>query len=275
MSDAILDFINDLFYGPFFSLAQAVWNWSIGICTGIMGNSPEEFSSGAWTYVKDDLYPWALGIGVSMTNLFFIIGFFRAASNLKENITLELCVETLIRLVVLNVLLQTGFEMIRTLFRAASLLAVDVMQMEDIPFYTTDSDIGAHLFWWIFGFGYFVVALVCGIMIMLTLFGRYVKLYLLIIFYPLAMPTVAGGRGIDSSAHAWLKSFISNAFEIVVIAMVMSISGMLIAGITVPELPAVEFFDGGAQALFSMVSMILMTVSVKSSSAFLNRTLAL
>lgn len=271
----MLDFLSDLLYLPAFHLARAVWNWCMGLCTGIMGTTPESYSSYAWAYVRDDLYPWALGIGVSMTNVLFIIAFLKAVSNFKESITLELCMEAMIRLVVLNVLLQVGFEIIRVMFRAASALAGDVMQMEEIPFYTTDNDIGSHLFWWIFGTGYFIVALVCGVMIVLTLYGRYVKLYLLIVFYPLAMPTVAGGRGIDATAVAWLKSFISNTFEIVVIAIVMTVSGMLISGVNLPTLPALEFFDGAAQALLSMFAMILMAVSVKSSASFISKALAL
>ncbi|MFR5044543.1 hypothetical protein [Mediterraneibacter sp.] len=37
-----------------------------------------------------------------MMNVFFICVFLKAASNLKENITLELCIEGMIRLVVLK-----------------------------------------------------------------------------------------------------------------------------------------------------------------------------
>ena len=36
MLDEILDFLsNDLFYGPFFVLAKSIWQWAMGICTGL------------------------------------------------------------------------------------------------------------------------------------------------------------------------------------------------------------------------------------------------
>ncbi len=277
MGEDILNFISDLFYGPFFMLANAIWNWCIGVSTGLLGTTPEGFSAEAWSYVKDTLYPWATGIGVMIMNLFFIIGFLRAVSNFKENITLELCIENLIRIVGLNVFLQKGFGIIRTLFQVASFMSGQVMRMEDVSMYTTDADVGAHLFWWLFGFGYFIVALVCGIIIILTLYGRYSKLYMLIVFFPFASSTVVAGRGVDTTAYAWLKTFLSNTFEIVVIALAMTISGMIIQGISMLEmsLPVMEYFDGFGQAFNSLLSIILMTASVKGAPAFFKQAFAL
>ena len=36
MTGDVLSFISDLFYGPFFSMAEWVWNWIMGLCTGII-----------------------------------------------------------------------------------------------------------------------------------------------------------------------------------------------------------------------------------------------
>lgn len=272
MPEYITDFIGELFYGPFFLIARWFWDSMMELCTGIMTTPPYLFSVDTWRYVTYVLYPWALGIGVVCLNLFFMIGFFRALSNLKENITLELCVEAMIRLVAVNALLQAGLTFIKTFFRMAALLTGQVMDFSAPNFFTGDNDIGSHLFWWLFGFGYFLVAIVCAILIFLTLYGRYIKLYLLIVFYPLAIPTIAGGRGVDASAYAWLKTFLSNVFEVVAIAMVMSITGRLVGGITLPEISVLEYFDGFAQAMHSILYMILMAVTVKGTSSFLNRT---
>lgn len=275
MGKDVLDFISDLFYGPFFALANAIWNWCMGVSTGLLGTTPEGFSSEAWIYVKDNLYPWATGIGVTLMNLFYIIGFFKAVSNFKENITLELCIENLIRLVGVNIFLQKGFDIIRTLFQVASYMAGNVMRMEDVNMYTSDSDIGAHLFWWLFGFGYFIVAIVCGIIVVLTLYGRYLKLYMLTVFFPFATAAVVAGRGIDATGYAWLRTFLANTFEIVVIALAMSISGILTKGISLIEMPSVSFFDGFGQAFASLLSIILMTGSIKGAPAFFKQSFAL
>lgn len=272
MPEYVLDFFDEIFYGPFFQAAKWIWVWIMQLSTGLISESPEKFSPDAWKFVTEILYPWALGIGVVCLNLFFMIGFLRSISNLKENLTLEMCVEAMIRLVAVNALLQTGLTFIRTFFQMASLLAGQVISFDAPDFFTNDNDLGAHLFWWLFGFGYFLVAVVCAVMIFLTLYGRYVKLYLLIIFYPLAMPTLAGGRGMDASAVAWVKTFLSNAFEIVAIALVISITGRLIGGINMPEDTFTQNFDGFAQAIQSIFYMILMAVMVKGVGPFLNKS---
>ncbi len=258
---------------PSFHIAEIVWNALMSACTGIMTTTPEWFSADAWLYVRFELYPWALSIGIASLNLFFIMGFFKAASNLKENITLELLVETLMKLVVLNVLLANGMTIITTFFDMASGLAGNVMLMETPAFFTGDVDVGSKLFFFLFGLLYFIVAMVCGFLILLTLYGRYIKLYLLVIFYPIAMPALIGGRGVESTAYAWMKSFLSNVFEIVVIALVMGIAGRIVSGITpFTDNMFAEYFDGFAQALNSVIYMILMAVSVKGAAAFMNKT---
>ena len=92
-------------------------------------------------------------------------------------------------------------------------------------------------------------------------------------FYPIAMPTLIGGRGVEHTAYAWGKSFLSNVFEIVTIALVMGIAGRIVSGITpFTDNAFAEVFDGFAQALNSTIYMILMAVSVKGAAAFMNKT---
>ncbi len=272
MPEYVMDYFDELFYGPFFQGAKWIWMWVMQLSTGLMSESPDVFSRDTWEFVTGTLYPWALGIGVVCMNVFFMIGFLRSVSNLKENLTLEMCVEAMVRLVAVNLLLQTGLTFIRTFFQMAAALAGQVASFAAPEFYVNDNDLGAHLFWWLFGFGYFIVAVVCAAMIFLTLYGRYIKLYLLIVFYPLAVPAVSGGRGMDGAATAWLKTFLSNTFEIVAIALVMSITGRLIGGINLPEETFAQNFDGFAQAMQSVLYMILMATMVKGVGPFLNKT---
>ena len=275
MTGDVLSFISDLFYGPFFSMAEWVWNWIMGLCTGIITQTPQGFSPETWEFVTETFYPWVLGIGVLLVNLSFLIGMCRSVTNLREQVTLEACVETLIRLVAVNVLMQAGLELMQTFFTMAGGLAGRALTFQAPAFYTSDADIGSHLFWWILGLGYFVVAVVCAVMIFLTLYGRYVKLYLLVLFYPIAMPLIVGGRELEHNGYAWVRTFLSNVFEIVAIALVMSITGRLVAGVSLPAGPVTQYFDGFVQAMHSLVYMILMTSSVKGASALMNRAFGL
>jgi len=146
--------------------------------------------------------------------------------------------------------------------------------IEPPSFFTGDVDVGSVIFFWIFGLFYFLVAIVCAFLILITLYSRYIKLYLLVVTFPLAMPTITGGRGIEATAYAWIKSFLSNTFEIVIIALAIAIAGRITAGVSIftSDNAILNVFDGFAQALNSLIYMILMAVSVKGAPTFLNKT---
>mgnify|MGYP006913911359 CR=1 FL=1 len=132
---------------------------------GVISQDPQHFSPATWKFVTETLYPWAMGIGLSMMNVFFICVFLKAASNLKENITLELCIEGMIRLVALNVLMQMGMKLMKTLFSMAALMGGMVLDFQAPDFFTGEVDAGSVLFWWFMGFLYFFIALICGMLI--------------------------------------------------------------------------------------------------------------
>ena len=275
MPDWLPDFLNsNLLYGPFYQISSAIWNIVMTVCTGIMTTTPQGFSVDTWEYVQTELYPWALAIGVMSMDLFIMIGFFRAVGNFKENMTLELMIEVFIKIVILNVLMVSGLRIIKTLFKAAYAMAGMAVMVEPPAFFTDDVDVGSVIFYWIFGFFYFIVAIVCAFLILLTLYGRYIKLYTLVVTFPLAMPTITGSRGVEGTAYAWVKSFLCNTFEIVIIALAMAITGRITAGVSVfvTDSGVLNMFDGFGQALNSTIYMILMAVSVKRAPTFLNKT---
>lgn len=174
--------------------------------------------------------------------------------------------------VALNVLMQMGMQLMKTLFSMASLMGGMVLDFQAPDFFTGEVDAGSVLFWWFMGFLYFFIALICGMLIFLTLFSRYVKLYLLTVTFPLAMPSMVSGRGIDETAKSWVRSFLGNVFEIVVIALVMSISGRIIGGMDIQGDSFADFFDGFGQALTSTIYMIGMAVSVRGARSFMKET---
>lgn len=224
--------------------------------------------------VAKRLYPWALSIGIMSLNFFVMMGFFKAVGNFKENMTIELMIEAMIKVVVLNVLLVKGLDVIKKIFEMASAMAGTAVMIEPPAFFTGDVDVGSVMFFWIYGLFYFLVAMVCAFLILITLYSRYIKLYLLVVTFPLAMPSITGGRGIEGTAYAWMKSFLSNTFEIVIIALAIAIAGRITSGISIFTSDSAIFntFDGFAQALNSMIYMILMAVSVKGAPTFLNKT---
>ena len=78
------DLLKEMFYGPFYQLAKVVWDWCIGLSTGVISQDPQHFSPATWKFVTETLYPWAMGIGLSMMNVFFICVFFKNSFQFKR-----------------------------------------------------------------------------------------------------------------------------------------------------------------------------------------------
>ena len=96
----------------FFQGPGAVWKTCMAMVQSLMGMTPDTFSDNAWTYVTDTLYPWFLSIGVILLNIFCLVGFIRQASNLKENVTMEMWIELFIKTIIANFLMQEGLKII-------------------------------------------------------------------------------------------------------------------------------------------------------------------
>ena len=62
----------------------------------------------------------------------------------------------------------------------ASAMAGTAVMIEPPAFFTGDVMSVLLLFFWIYGLFYFLVAMVCAFLILITLYSRYIKLYLLL-----------------------------------------------------------------------------------------------
>ena len=160
----------------------------------------------------------------------------------------------------------------------SSAMAKEVFTIDAPDLKVEDMDIGSALFYQLFGLLFILAAIVCSFLMLWTVYSRYIKLYLLMILAPFAMSALVGGQEIERSFYAWMRTFLLNAFEIVVIALTMVISFKLIgAGISLFDGKNIvtSMVDGFWDALNSLFTMILVTAAVKGSNAFLSKAMGL
>lgn len=270
--------LQEFLTGTDMALASGIWNASMKAVSGLLTMTPQTFSSGTWAFVNNTLYPFALSIGLSLLNLFFIIGWLQALTRLHENITLERTVDGFIKVVLANVLFLNIKTMIRELFTVASLMAGSVFTVQAPTLVTSDIDVGSVLFYNLFGILYVIAAIVCSFLILLTVYGRYIRLYLLVVSAPFALSTIVGGEEARRTFVSWVKTFLLNCFEIVMIALVMVICFKLTEkGINIFEKKniAVEAVNGFWDALNGLFTMVVMTASVKGVNSFMSKTFGL
>ena len=270
--------LTEFLAGQGIKLADGIWNASMKMIAGLLTKSPQSFSEPAWSFVNGTLYPFALSIGLSLLNLFLIIGWLRALTRLHENITLEMTVNALIKVVAANVLFLNIKTIMTSLFSTATLMTGTVFTLQAPTLVTEDLDLGAALFYNLFGILYILAAIVCSFMILMSVYSRYIRLYLLVVSAPFALPTIVGGEEARRTFISWLKTFLLNTFEIVMIAMVMVICFKLISGgVSLFEQGnvAVEAANGMLDALNGLFTMVLMTASVKGVNSFMAKTFGL
>lgn len=274
MPEWLFIFIN----GASVEIGAGIWNTSMKLIAGIVSTPPQDFSRGTWVFVRDTLYPWSIGIGLSILNLFFIIGFLKAVSNLHQNITLEMVMETLVKIVVANVLFLNILNIMTIIFKIASAMAKEVFLLKVPELKANDMDLGSALFYALFGFLFVLVAIVCSFLMIWTVYSRYIKLYVLVVLAPFAMGTIVGGQESERTFYAWIRTFLLNTFEIVVIALTMVISFKLIgAGVSLFDGKNIvtSVVDGFWDVLNSLFTMILVTAAVKGANTFLAKAMGL
>ncbi len=272
------DWVTSFFGGFSIGLANTIWKAAMALIGGLLGTPPQDFSPDAWNFVERTLYPWSLAIGVSLLNLFFLIAICRAVSDLHHNITLEMTIEAFIKIVVANVIFLNLFLLMRLILSIAAAMVGEVYTMQSADLIVDEMDIGSTLFYLLFGIFFVLVAIVCSFLLLLTVYSRYIKIYLLIVLAPFALPALIGGRETERTFYAWVKTFLLNTFEIVAIALTMAISFKIInAGVSVFEGSGLvgEAVDGFWDALNALFTMIFMTASVKGVNSLLAKALAL
>lgn len=261
--------------GPNFSMALGAWNLIMSIVQNLLGMSPKEYSPGAWTYIAESIYPWFMGMGAMFLNMFALIGFCRQASNLKENVTMEVWIELFIKIIICNTLLINGLAIMQEFTGFASAVSGGILGNSIPQIYGEEIDLGFSLTMVLLGPLYLILVLVCAVTILIEVLSRFLNLYMLIGTAPLAMSTIAGGRGIDNTAVAWFKSFLTAVMQLAAIAFTLQICSHITSASIFSEAASWDvfgWFNGAGSVLMSVVTVVFLTVAVKGSDAFLKRS---
>lgn len=263
--------------GLFFECGIGIWNFTMDLVCDLAGTTPQNFSSLAWNYVVNVVLSFTMAIAGTLLNIFYMVGIIRQSTNLKENFTLEIFVENCLKMLLANLLILNGIDFIKIFFELASIGSVAFLKTPvAIGISSLDEDVGKTLFVCIFGLLFFVISIVCSAMIFLTVYSRYLYLYLLVALYPIALSTLPGGRGVSSTASAWVRTFLQKCFEIMVIAIMISIATFMCKAIDFGGLSGYgEFFDGFVQMLQNMATMVILSGAVKGADIIMRRSLGL
>lgn len=271
MPDWILDFFNG---SIFYNIGCSAWNASISFVYAILKQNPAggTFSS-VWAIVQA-LSNSLTSVGASLAALYFVIGFCRDSIDVRQDLNLNHTIKLFIRLLLTTGALVSSTSMIPVLFEWAialtnintAALQFDASSVMEI----TGADESFILIKWLLGLVFAFAAVACAFTLISSVCGRFFRLLMIVPLSTIGLAGFAGGGTFSQSGIAWIRTFLSYTFEIVVMALVLAMSGAFVENTT--------FFqtdDAILKTIELILKMIIVTSSVKGAEDTLRRALSL
>ena len=214
--------------------ALGTWNGKLAEIWTLLSTSPESFKGGAvWTVMRD-INGALQAIGCALLVLFFVMGIVKTCSSFTELKKPEMVFKCFIRFVLAQAAVTHGMELMTALFKVAQGMISTIMTASEMSALTDTTlpdemvtiieDVGfleSIPLWAITLLGSLFIWVLSLIMI-LTVYSRFFKLYLATAIAPIPMASFAGQPS-SSIGVAFLKSYAAICLEgcIIVLACVI------------------------------------------------------
>ena len=214
--------------------ALGTWNGKLAEIWTLLSTSPENFKGGAvWTVMRD-INGALQAIGCALLVLFFVMGIVKTCSSFTELKKPEMVFKCFIRFVLAQAAVTHGMELMTALFKVAQGMISTIMTASGMSALTDTTlpdemvtiieDVGfleSIPLWAITLLGSLFIWVLSLIMI-LTVYSRFFKLYLATAIAPIPMASFAGQPS-SSIGVAFLKSYAAICLEgcIIVLACII------------------------------------------------------
>lgn len=214
--------------------ALDTWNGKLGEIWTLITQSPQQFKDGKIWNVITTINGAMQAIGIALLVLFFVVGVVKTCSSLTEVKKPEHAIKLFLRFAIAKGIVTYGLELmmgifdivqgiISTIIKTSSItkgtgaVLPDVMikAIEDCGFFESIP------LWAVTLIGGLIITVLSFIMIM-TVYGRFFKLYLYVAMAPIPLSTFAG-EPTQNIARSFLKSFCGVCLEgaIIVLACII------------------------------------------------------
>ena len=214
--------------------ALGTWNGKLAEIWQLLSTTPEEFKGGGVWTVMQDINGALQAIGCALLVLFFVMGIVKTCGSFTELKKPEMVFKCFIRFVLAQAAVTHGMELMTALFKVAQGMISTIMTASGMSALTDTTlpdemvtiieDVGfleSIPLWAITLLGSLFIWVLSLIMI-LTVYSRFFKLYLATAIAPIPMASFAGQPS-SSIGVAFLKSYAAICLEgcIIVLACVI------------------------------------------------------
>ena len=210
--------------------ALNTWNSKLADIWNLVTQTPETFKGGAiWNVIKN-IHGGMQAIGLALLVLFFVVGVMKTCGSLTEVKKPEHALRLFIRFAIAKIVVTYGMDLMLALFRISQGIVSKIMSISKITGATNTTlpsqmikaieDCGffeSIPLWAVTLIGGLVVTVLSFIMIM-TVYGRFFKLYLYTAIAPVPLATFAG-EPTQSIGKSFLKSYSAVCLEGVIIVL--------------------------------------------------------
>lgn len=214
--------------------ALNTWNSKMAEIFQLLTQSPETFKSGGiWNVIKD-IHGAVQAVGLGLLVLFFVIGVIKSCGNIAELKRPEIAVKLFIRFALAKAVVTHGLELMLALFSIVQGLIARIMTASGfsgadntvLPQSIKDAINACGFFesiplWAVTLIGGLFITVLSFIMI-LSVYGRFLKLYMYTAIAPIPLASFAGEPS-QSMGKSFIKSYAAVCLEgaIIVLACII------------------------------------------------------
>lgn len=210
--------------------ALNTWNSKLAEIWNLVTQTPETFKGGAiWGVIKN-IYGGMQAIGLALLVLFFVIGVMKTAGSISEVKKPEHALRLFLRFAIAKIVVTYGMDIMLSLFKISQGIVSKIMSISNITS-STNSTLPSSMIQAIEDCGFFesiplwavtligglVVTVLAFVMIM-SVYGRFFKLYLYTAIAPIPLSTFAG-EPVQNVGKSFLKSYAAVCLEGAIIVL--------------------------------------------------------
>ena len=210
--------------------ALNTWNSKLADIWNLVTQTPETFKGGTiWNVIKN-IHGGMQAIGLALLVLFFVVGVMKTCGSLTEVKKPEHALKLFIRFAIAKIVVTYGMDLMMAIFKISQGIVSKIMTISKITS-STNSTLPTEMIkaiedcgffesiplWAVTLIGGLVVTVLSFIMIM-TVYGRFFKLYLYTALAPVPLSTFAG-EPTQSVGKSFLKSYAAVCLEGVIIVL--------------------------------------------------------
>jgi len=210
--------------------ALNTWNTKLAEIWSLITQTPETFKGGAiWNVIKN-VYGGMQAIGLALLVLFFVVGVMKTCGSLTEVKKPEHALKLFIRFAIGKIVVTYGMDLMLSIFKISQGICSKIMTIANVTS-STKSTLPQSIISAIESCGFFesiplwAVTLIGGLVVtilsfimILTVYGRFFKLYLYTAIAPIPLSTFAG----EPTSHvgkSFLKSYAAVCLEGAIIVL--------------------------------------------------------